>query len=184
MAGIKENDPTRKKNSSGFTLIEMVIYVALFGIIMGMIFNMILFVYGMNKRITSYSSVTADAHSAMERIVYEVTNSKYFYLPTSNFTNYNYIAGKSGQLSIATEKYATVDDSISFMDFYVEGGTLFLNMDGFDPVPLTSSNVTVFDFDLDYFKNGQRESVRISLKARSASEPTIMIDLINTATIR
>lgn len=173
-----------KKKNSGFTLVEMLVYISLFGIIMGMIFNMILLVYGMNRKITSYSGVTADAHSAMERIVYEAINSKYFYLPTSNFANYNNDPSKGGQLSLATGKYATVNDSISFMDFYVESGTLFLKMDGYDPVPLTSSNVSVSNFGLDYFKNGERESVRIDLVVQSVAEPAISIDLINTVTIR
>lgn len=173
-----------KKNTEGFTLIEMLIYISLFGIIMGMIFNMILLVYGMNRKITSYSGVTADAQSAMERLTYEVTNSQYFYLPTSNFLNYNHNASKGGQLSVATGNYATANDSVSFIDFYVESGTLFLKMDGYDPVPLTSSNVTVSAFDLDYFKNGKRESVRVDMKVRSILEPTTSIDLKDTITIR
>jgi len=184
MAGKKQNMSLREKSSSGFTLIEMMVYVALFGVIMGMIFNMILLVYGMNRKIASYSVVTADAQSAMERIVYEVTNAEYFYLPTSNFANYNYDASKSGQLSIATGKYATAHDSISFIDFYVENGTLFLKMEGTDPVPLTSSNVTVSGFTLDYFKNGKRESVRISLAVQTAAQPPVSINLTNAVTIR
>lgn len=179
-----EGKKIEEKNNSGFTLVEMLIYVALFGLIVGMIFNMMLLVYGMNKKITSYSGVTADAQSAMERIVYEVTNAEYFYLPTSNFANYNYVASKSGQLSIATEKYATANDSIIFMDFYVESGTLFLKMDGYDPVPLTSSNVNVSGFSLDYFKNGKRESVRINLVAQSAIQPSVSINLVNSVAIR
>lgn len=184
MAENNKNILISEKRNSGFTLIEMLVYVALFGVIMGMIFNMILLVYGMNKKITSYSVVTADAQSAMERIVYEVTNAEYLYLPTSNFANYNYDASKSGQLSIATGKYATVNDDTSFMDFYAENGTLFLKMDGSDPVPLTSSNVTVSGFSLDYFKNGKRESVRINLSIETAAQTPVSISLTNAVTIR
>jgi len=184
MINKKGNDPKDEMGKSGFTLIEMLIYVSLVGIIMGLLFNMILLVYGMNKKIISYSNVTADAEAAMERIVYEVTNASYFYLPTSNFSNYNHVVSKSGQLSIATKNYITANDSLSFIDFYTEGGTLFLKMDGSDPVPLTSVNVNVSDFNVDYFKNGARESVRIDLTAKSAIEPTTSIDLINTVTIR
>lgn len=179
-----KNNSTLTRNS-GFTLIEMVIYIALLGIIIGMIFNMILLVYEMNRKITSYSNVTADAESAAERIAYEVTNSKYLYLPTSNFINYNHDASKGGQLSVATANYMTANDEISFRDFYVEGGTLFMKKDGeSSPVPLTSGSVSVSGFDLDYFMNGKRESVRVDLEVQSTIEPTTSINLINTITIR
>lgn len=184
MANISKTELIKEGDSRGFTLIEMLVYVALFGIVIGMVFNMIFFVYAMNKRIAGYTNVTADVHFAMERIVYETTNSDHIYVPTSNFINYNYNASESGQLSVATANYATANDDISFIDFYVDGGTLFMKMDASSPIPLTSRNIAVTDLNVDYFLNGARESVRINLIAESLSDPSIAINLSNTVTIR
>lgn len=165
-------------------MVEIIIYVAVFGIVMGVLFNMIAYIYGMNKKITSYTNVTSNASSAMERISYEIANAENVYLATSNFENYNYVSGKSGQLSLATGKYPTANDETIFEDFYAENGTLFLKMDGENPAPLTSNNVSVTSFLLDYFKNGARESVRINMIVQSASDPEVSVNLINTIALR
>ncbi len=164
----------KKNDKRGFTLVEIVIYVALFGIIVSVILNVILFIFTMNKKIASYSQVNSDALSAMERMVYEVANSEYVYDATSNAT----------QLSIATGSYATANDSITFIDFYVEGGTLFMKQDGSVPVPLTSSNVSVSALNYSYYENGSKDSVSIDLSMQSIANPNSSINLKNTVTIR
>lgn len=174
----------KNKENGGFTIVETLVYVAIFGILIGSIFNMLLYVYGTNKKITDYTNVTLNAQSAMERISYEVTNAKNIYVPTSNFENYNYVSGKSGQLSLSTNIYATANDELTFMDFYVENGTLFLKMDGYDPMPLTSASVTVSTFGVYYYQNGSRESVKIDLAVQSKSNSESSINLLSTVTIR
>lgn len=164
----------KKNDKKGFTLVEIIVYIALFGIIVSVILNVILFIFGMNKKITSYSQVNSDALSAMERIVYEVTNSEYIYAPTSS----------ASQLSLATSSYATANDDITFLDFYVESGTLFLKQDGSGSVPLTSSNVSVSALNYSYYKNGSKDSVTINLTLQSIANPDSSINLINTVTLR
>ncbi len=164
----------KKNDKKGFTLVEIIVYVALFGIIVSVILNVILFIFTMNKKIASYSQVNSDALSAMERIIYEVTNSEYIYDATSS----------AAQLSLATSNYATVNDDLTFLDFYVEGGTLFMKQDGSGSVPLTSGNVSVSALSFSYYENGSKDSVTIDLTLQSITNPSSSINLKNTVTLR
>ncbi len=177
MANKKNNKFSKKHN--GFTLIEIIVYVALFGIVVSVVLDVIMFVYSTNKKTTSYMQVNSDALSAMERMTYEITGSQYIYLATSSFDN-----PSSGQLSLATEIYATANDDITYLDFYVDSNTLFLKKDGQDPVPLTSKNVSVSTFNVSYYKNGARESVKIDMTIQSLSNPSSEINLSNTVALR
>ena len=59
-----------KNKEEGFTLIEMIVYVALVGIIFIVLFNIIFFIIKANNKIIALSRVNSNAHSAMERMTY------------------------------------------------------------------------------------------------------------------
>lgn len=172
----------RLNDKSGFTLIEMVIYTALVGIISVVLFGIIFFVIRVNNKITALSIVSSNAHSAMERMTYEIANSKYIYLPTSNFDVFD-----ESQLSLVTEVNASTNDDITFVDFYVENKTIFLKKEGLAlPVALVSSDVLVSGLKFSYYKNGSRESVTIDMnvQAKNSAISDSTIHLINTVTLR
>ena len=173
-------------NKSGFTLIEMIVYVALVGVISIVLFSVIFFVIRANNKITALSKVSSNAHSVMERMTYEIANSKYIYLPTSNFVNYDYNSSKGDQLSLATEIGVSSSENISFVDFYIENDTLFLKEDGSDPVALTSSGVLVSGMEFSYYKNGSRESIMIDMviQAKNSAISDSEIHLVNTVALR
>ena len=176
----------RLNDKSGFTLIEMVIYTALVGVISSVLFGITLFVVRANNKITALAKVSSNAHSAMERMTYEISNSKYIYLPTSNFVNYNPDASEGGQLSLATEVDTSANDDITFVDFYFENETLFLKKEGLDPIALVSSDVLVSKAEFSYYKNGSRESISIDMiiQAKNSAISDSTIHLINTVSLR
>ena len=177
----------RLNDKSGFTLIEMVIYTALVGIISVVLFGIIFFVIRVNNKITSLSIVSSNAHSAMERMTYEIANSKYIYLPTSSFDVCNGDPGKECQLSLATEVDATANEDITFVDFYLENKTIFLKKEELIlPVALISSDVFVSKLEFSYYKNGSRESVTIDMTVQSKNSAISdsTIHLINTVALR
>ena len=125
----------------------------------------------------------------MERIRYEVENSSYIYLPTSNMANYNYDATKADQLSLATKIDALSPDDITFVDIYLENSTVFLKKEGLNPIApiaLTSSNVSVSDLSFFYYKNGSRESVTIdiTIEPKSSSVSNSSINLVGVIALR
>lgn len=169
-----------KNKEKGFTLIEMVVYVALIGVIFIVLLNIIFFIMRANNKIIALSRISSNAHSAMERMTYEIVNSQNVYLPTSNFSS------SDAQLSLATEVGASPNEEIAFIDFYVENNTLFLKKEGLSPMALTSSDVLVSDMEFLYYKNDLRESVTIDMTVnpRNSAMSDSTIHLINTVALR
>lgn len=171
------------KNDSGYTLIEMIVYVTLIGAVSIFIYGIILFIYYDNKKIINLTRINSNAYSAMERIRYEIENSTYVYLPTSNMENYNYNLAMADQLSLATEIGASSNEDITFVDLYLENGTIFLKKEDLaESIALTSSGVVVSDLDFSYYKNGLRESVAVNIiiepKNNSVSSSSIHLNSV------
>jgi len=179
------NETKQNKNNSGYSLIEMLAYVALIGIVSVFIYGVILFVYYDNKRIINLTRINSNAYSAMERIRYEIENSSYVYLPTSNLENYNYDLAKADQLSLATGIGVSLNEEITFVDIYLENGAVFLKKEELaEPIALTSSGVTVSDLGFSYYQNGSRESVSVDITIEPKNSSTSAIHLISTIALR
>ena len=180
----------RKKNvfddKKGFTLIEMLIYVALVGIISMVLFGTLLFIIKVNNKIIALSRVNSNAYSTVERITYEIINSQYVYIPTSNFINYNHNSSIEGQLSLATEIDSSVNEDINYVDFYLDNEVLFIKEEGFAPIALNSSDVQITKLEFSYLKNGSRESIQINIgiKAKNSSLSDSEVNLISTVALR
>ncbi|MCK5122589.1 MAG: prepilin-type N-terminal cleavage/methylation domain-containing protein [Candidatus Pacebacteria bacterium] len=174
----------QNKNSAGYTLIEMIIYVALVGIITLFIYGIILFVYSNNKQTVNLVKINSNAYSVMERIRYEVENSNYIYLPTSSTANYDYKTGVD-QLSLATGIGVSSPEDIAFVDIYLENGAVFIKKEeSVLPIALTSSGVVVSDLSFFYYKNDSRESVTIDITIEPKNNSNSSINLISTIALR
>ncbi len=180
------NKIRKSKNNPGFSLIEMIIYVALAGIVTVFIYSVILSIYFNNKRIVNLTKINSNTYSMMERVRYEIENSSYIYLPTSNMVNYNYDPVKTGQLSLATKIGALSPEDITFIDFYLEDGVVFLKKEELAPIALTSSDVSVSDLSFSYYKNSWRESVTVdfTIESKDGSISNSSIHLISTIVLR
>jgi len=164
----------------GFTLIELIVYIVLIGIIMAVVSETFMVVIKLNSRIVAAAEVNANASAAMERIIYEIQNAKYVYTPTSNFLT------ATPELSLATAQNASAVEGISYIDFYLQNNTIFLKTEGVSPVALTSPNVVVENMQFSYFKNGNTESVKIdfTIKPKSGLNSNLNIHLVSIAALR
>lgn len=174
------------KGENGYTLIEMLVYTALLGVITVVIVGIFFTISRTNSRIVSLMETNSNAYSAIERIAYEVSNAKNIYLPTSNFVNYNYNVGKATQFSIVTRQAAPANETTTYLDFYLENNTIFLKQDGAAPIALTSSNVKVQNMNFYYYKNDKRESVKIefTVESKNALNANSNINLATTVALR
>ena len=161
-------------------MIEMIVYAALIGVIFIVLFEIIFFIMRANNKIIALARISSNAHSAMERMTYEIVNSQYIYLPTSNFSS------SDAQLSLATEVDVSSNEEITFVDFYVENDALFLKKEGLSPIALTSSDVLVSNLEFLYYKNDLRESVTINMTVnpKNSAMSDSEIHLINTVALR
>ncbi len=173
----------RFTNTTGFSLIEMLIYIALVVIIISSIvfFGIWAMQVGAQTRINS--EVLGNARRAMEIVVYEIRKSKSVYAPTSNFDI------NPGQLSLVTATSTGAEESSAFIDFFICGQALCLKREKANPVALTNSSVQVTNLIFSQRLNSvSSPSIRINLRVTSAASvrpgATTTIDLTTTANLR
>lgn len=161
-------------------MIELIVYIALIGIIIAVIAESFMVVVKLNSRIVSISEINSNASAAMERMIYEIQNAKYVYTPTSNFS------AVIPQLSLATAQNVSAAEEISYIDFYLENNTIFLKTEGVNPVALTSPTVSVENMQFSYYKNGETESIKIdfTIKPKSNLNSNLNIHLAGVAALR
>lgn len=174
------------KNKKGYTLVEMLLYVALLGVITVVIVGIFFTISRTNSRVISLIEINSNAYSAMDRMVYEISSANNIYLPTSNFTNYNYNGAKAKQFSLVTKQAVPANETDAYIDFYLENNAIFMKQDGVTPIALTSSNVKVESLNFYYYKNGTRESVKIdfTVSPNNILNPNLKINLVTTVALR
>lgn len=174
----------------GYTLIEILLYTALVGIVSVIIIEVVMIISKTNAKITVLTEASYNASDIIERISYEARNSKYIYRPASNFRNYNFNAAKGDQLSLATTQTVLTGENIGYVDFYIENNAVFFKKDGSNPVALSSPDMIIESINFYYYKNSsgnrQRESVTIDLavKPKNNFVSGSSVHIINTVALR
>jgi type II secretory pathway component PulJ len=121
----------------GFTLIEIVLYVALSAII-GLVL-VTFFIQAIKITETSRSSRESldNARHSINLIEQEIRQATSVYNLTSVFgTN-------PGQLSLETTRDLPADDDTTYVDFYVDAGGLYIKREGQSTMLITSQKVKV-----------------------------------------
>lgn len=178
------------RQRGGYTLIEMLLYTALVGILSVVIIEVVMIISKTNSKITAMTEANYNASDILERIAYEARNSEYVYLPASNFRNYNFNSAKGDQLSLATAQNILAGENIGYVDFYVENNAVFLKKDGSVPVALNSPGISVDAINFYYYKNSsgdrQRESITIDLavKPKNSFVSGSAVHFVNTVALR
>ena len=173
----------RFTNTAGFSLIEMLLYIALVVIIISSIVFFGIWAIQVGAKTKTNSEVLGNARRAMETMVYEIRRSKSVYAPTSNFDT------DPGQLSLEQTNATGADESSGFIDFFICNQALCLKREKADPVALTNSSVRVTSLIFNQRLNSvDSPSIRISLRVASASSTmpgeTTLIDLTTAANLR
>ena len=135
----KNNQQTKSKNSRiGFTLIEIVVYIAVIGIIGGMILSSIIWGIRINNELKVKEEILGNASQAMETMIYEIREAKNIIVPISHFDNH------PGQLCLETTKYILPGEEAAYVDFYIDDNDrLCLKRENQIPALLTSDKVKV-----------------------------------------
>lgn len=115
----------------GFTLIEMLIYVAVLAIIVLAVSSFFSWLNSSNIRVNSTRETLDNARRAMEQIGYEIKEANSVYTLTT----------VSDQLSLETTHYLPEGESATYIDFFLCGTRLCLKKEGKDPIALTSELV-------------------------------------------
>ncbi len=147
------------KKTCGFTLIELLIYLAVFVIILAVVVSFSFWAVNSNNFARAAIEVQDNARKVLERMTYEIRSASGVYVPTSVFNS------PGGQLSLATTLDLPVGETITYEDFYLDDGKLFLKKEGGQAAEqITSDRVTITNLDFKYLTSTTTaESIQVSL---------------------
>lgn len=170
-------------NKKGFTLIEMVMYVAVILIAASVVGSFVPQLTRSHSYLQSKADSLESAYRAIDLISREINNSVSIYTPTSVFDT------NPGQLSLA-QLSDDVSETYTFIDFFVDGGKLYLKREGVEPLLLMSQKIEVENLTFTHLNpNSTNQAIRISLTvSHETASPTLQyqsrITLTSTASLR
>ena len=172
------------KLPKGFTLIEMIIYVALVTTVISVIVGFAFWAIQVGSKVKINYEVTDNTRRAMETVVFEIKKSKGIYAPTAVFD------ASPGQISLEQIATTTPGEVVTFVDFFKCADSLCLKREGQDPVKITTAQVKIVNLSFSQLLNSTTTpSVQINLQVDSASSSSrpeyfSSINLTATAALR
>lgn len=147
------------KKTRGISLIEVVVYVALLGIISVFLIRFLLQTLDAYYLAQAERETISNARLLLETLDKNIAESRAVYWPTSRFNE------SSGQLSLITDSGALPEHESAFVDFWVDNGRLWTRKEGGSDAALSAASVVVSEFRLEWMLQGLgRETVRITLR--------------------
>ena len=154
----------RPKLVSGFSLVEIIIYVALLAVFVGVITWSIGSILHTYNRMKDERAVESSAISSMDRMVKEIRNSKSVDLAHTATSTEN------GYLTLNT--YDSVGSS-TVVKFYLSNNRVYVDQAGIQMGPLTLENISAPSLVFRYFTNATSTGVKIELGLQSSSSTPI-----------
>ncbi|OGH58713.1 MAG: hypothetical protein A2725_03385 [Candidatus Magasanikbacteria bacterium RIFCSPHIGHO2_01_FULL_33_34] len=173
-----------KKNKKGFTLIEMMMYIFIMLLITTMVASFLPQLVRNNLNIQARGEVLGNTRSALEVIAQEIRHASNIYTPTSIFDS------SPGQLSLESTNNVPVGETITFIDFFVDGDRLYMKREGVVSEIIVSQKTKIDDLTFTHINSaGSYQAVRVSITASYDSPSTEIqekssVTLTTTASLR
>lgn len=127
----------RNFKSQGFTLTELLIYVALLAVVLTFTIQFTLGIIDASIRSNAKEEVARGASAILQFFHSSVRSAQAVYDPTSNFV------GNPGQLSLVTSDILPPNEKTSYTDMYVDGGRFCAKRELAGVVCVSSARVEV-----------------------------------------
>lgn len=158
------------KSGGGFTIIEVIAYVAVLGIIGTSILTVFLWGIKTYTKSQAMQETTWNAKRAMDTIVQEIREAERIYSPTTS----------GPQLSLETSKYTPSGHATSFIDFFLCEEKLCFKTESQPAVVITSNNVRVTQLLFQAVSTDPaRPSAQVTLRAEYKN-PNNRLELISS----
>ncbi len=139
---------------AGYTLIEMIIYVAVLSLLASVLFASIIMVIQSFARVRAVRDLAESGRGALERVTYEIRRASAINDAGSVFNN------PAGQLQLATTNDAGEATTITFG---LSAGNLTLQEGVSAPVNLLSGHISVSSFTLAKWATSTAGAVKVEL---------------------
>ena len=171
---------TRKK---GFTLIELVLYIGIVTIVLGILIGSFFFILKMRTKAEIADVVLSNAQSAMEAMLFEIKHAESVYTPISIFDIH------PGELSLVTTQNLPREETTTYVEFF-STNQLYKKREGQLPELLVGESVKVTNLVFTHlYPATNYPAIRISLTVsydtpiqELAAETAVT--LIGTASLR
>ncbi|MBL7154936.1 MAG: type II secretion system protein [Candidatus Portnoybacteria bacterium] len=153
-------------DKKGFTLIELVIYTAVFTIVTIMLTLFIFNLIRVQAKIRMSKEVSENTQRAMEIMLWEIKHAQSVYTPTSIFDS------SPGQVTLETSQNAPAGEETTYIDFYLgSDDRLYLKREEQEAEALAPKDIKINALIFNYLRATGTDSIRIELSAshRSAS---------------
>jgi type II secretory pathway pseudopilin PulG len=173
-----------KKKTNAFTLVEVLVYIAILSIMLLIVASFLLWSNKSNIKAKALNETTYNIRRAIETIGHETKEAIGIYTPTSLFST------SSGQLSLEIAKYLPQDETTSYVDFYLCENQICFKKEGLNPISITSENIGVSKLEFKQIATtSTAPSVQIEITAEykpsaSKSEYQAVVNVTSTATLR
>lgn len=148
---------------AGFSLIEIIVYVALLGMAAVFMVNSFMEITAVYARARAEREVLTNARAILETVTDAIASSQSVYGRTSRFNN------DAGQLSLATAAASMPAETSAYVDFWVDGGRIFQRIEGQSAVALSASSVWVSEFRFErIIQTLGREAVKATIRVDAA----------------
>jgi prepilin-type N-terminal cleavage/methylation domain-containing protein len=148
---------------SGFTLIEVIVYVAIFAMMISFVASILFRVGDSAASNRGRTSIEVEADLVMSKVLWAMSGASAITVP----------AASSSGSSLTVSKFGSLDNPISFE---LSSGTIYMRRAGGALVPITSKNVRVAELIFTHTPEVVSEPESLSIKlgiAASSSDPAI-----------
>lgn len=158
-----------KDNSLGFSLIELIVYMALLTIVIMFLFQFLISVLSSESRGSAREEVISNTTIAINAIDSEIRHGESIYDPTSDFVS------DPGQLSMLSKKDRVAGEADAYVDIFVNStGRLCIKKETSGTQCVTSENVVVtsLDFNKIELADSTEDGVRTSITLEYNTQDT------------
>ena len=149
-----------KFQERGFTIIEMVFYTAIVGIIGSVLTLFLLNSLKAYNKTQAIQHVFNNVNGSLRTITDEIKYARSIYTPTTILNS------DSGQLSLETALNAPVGEPTTFADFYLDNGRIYEKREGSAAVALTSERVFITALRFSSVSNNGKVSAIAQITGR------------------
>lgn len=146
----------KKNNTTGFSLVEIIIYFALLAIISTLVISSMISLFKNYNVVRANQDIEYNAISILDKLTRDARDARSINISDSSFS----VAQGAVSLTIGS---STNDNASNTVKFYVNNGKVKYMKDGVDFGNLSTNSVTVSNFKIYYINSSSTEAIKVEL---------------------
>lgn len=148
-----------KPRHTGFTLVGVLVYAGTFVLIMITLLTFVAFVIRLHAERRLTGETLDNLRLALSAIAYDTRAAQGVYTPTSTFNVH------PGQLSLATTQDLPADETLTYVDYYVDDEHIYVKRESQAAALLLSERIKVTNLVFTLLNEDDTPSIKIDITA-------------------